>query len=375
MWVLKTYGMGGAERLVLELKPHMPDVEVLPVAVAAEPTDLVPAFEARGLDPRTLGARTALDVRWVLALRKLIKQEQPDLVHLHLPLVGVGGRFASLGTATPVVYTEHSLWDAYRPITRWANAATLGMNDVTIAVSQQVERSIRYPLLGRGRRRPRVTVIRNGIDVVRIQEDARPVRQRIVPSGSFGMIGSLERVKGPDLLLQAAVLLARRFPDRRCVFVGDGSMGSELRQRANVLAPRNIDFLGRRDDERRVMAQLDVVVAPSRIEGLPLALLEAMALGRPVVATRVGGIPDLIENEVTGLLVPSDDPAAIANAVGRLFTEAELAGRLGRAARESILESWDARRSARLHADLYTSLLHRAPSDWEAAQKNTLRGR
>jgi glycosyltransferase involved in cell wall biosynthesis len=225
-----------------------------------------------------------------------------------------------------------------------------------IAVSRTVEQSIIRSRLGR-RHRDRITTITNGIDPTRVRADGdHPVQD--VAAGSYGsVIGWIRPDKGADVLIQAAASIRREFPDRTCVLIGEGAVAA-ARQQAHSLGLQDaISFLGRRMDARAVMAHLDVVVIPSRREGLPLVLLEAMALGRAIVATAVGGIPDVIQDGVDGLLVPAQDPAAIAEAVARLLSDAELRARLGGAAAAAVEDNWNVRTTAGSYELLYRQVL------------------
>jgi glycosyltransferase involved in cell wall biosynthesis len=269
---------------------------------------------------------------------------------------GTGARLAGIGLGIPIVYSEHSAWESFHPLTRWANALTYGLNDAVIAVSRTVERSIVRSRLGR-RQRGRITTITNGIDAAQVLADGNhPVPG--VPAGSYGsVIGWIRPDKGADVLIEAASSIRREFPDRTCVLIGEGGVAS-ARQQARALGLHEVvSFLGRRMDARAVMAQLEVVVIPSRREGLPLVLLEAMALGRPIVATAVGGIPEVIQDGVNGLLVPPEDPSARAEAVVRVLSDPELRARLGGAAAAAVEDRWHVRTTAARHDLLYRQVL------------------
>lgn len=356
LWVLKNFGLGGAERLLLELEPHMPSATLVPVAVSDEMLQIVPQYRERGYEPRVLGSAGSLDPRWIVALRRMIRDERPDLLHLHLPYPGVGGRLAGVGLGVPIVYTEHSVWAAYHPATRWANALTLAMSDLVVAVSHDVERSILGSPLGRLSRR-KIRVIRNGIDPDRVRAEAEREPTDPIPEGSYGSITALSRWKAVDVLVAAAALLAEEFPDRRCIVVGGGELLEEMRALVSDLAPGVVDLLGVRADARAVMGRLDIVILSSRTEGLPLALLEAMALGKPVVATNVGGVPEVVEDGVSGLLVPAGDPTALASAVARLLRDPDLAARLGAAGKAEIDRHWHIRTTAAQLLDVYREVL------------------
>ena len=353
--MLKTFGIGGAERSVLELAPYLPDVEFLPVAVSAAPLDAEPALREAGFEPRTLGAGNSFDFAWVRRLRRLIQKERPDVVHLHNPVAAAGGRIAARGLNVPIVTTEHNVWETYHLASRFANAATFVRNDAVIAVSQAVGRSILASRTGR-RHAELIRVIRNGIDTDVVRREGLEPPATEIPPGSYGTVTHLRHRKGVDVLIEAAAALRKAFPGRRCLVGGIGPLERRLRRQSHTSGDA-VEFLGLRTDARRILHALDVVVIPSRHEGLPLVLLEAMALGRPIVATRVDGIAEVLEDGVTGLLVPAEDPAALALALARLFREPELGGRLGSAARDAVERRFHARETAAAIGRVYRDVM------------------
>jgi glycosyltransferase involved in cell wall biosynthesis len=187
-----------------------------------------------------------------------------------------------------------------------------------------------------------VRLIYNGIDLDRYdhQEPCCTLRDEygIEPGSQIvGVVARLEPEKGHQTLLDAWPLVLRHVPDAYLLIVGEGSRRDELEQRAqaNRVAHRVV-FTGRRDDVPAVTAALDVAVLPSHREAQGLSILEAMALSRPVVASDVGGIPEMIQDGVTGLLVPHDNPPALAAAIVRLLTNHALADTLARAAHDLV---------------------------------------
>jgi glycosyltransferase involved in cell wall biosynthesis len=357
LWVLKEFGWGGAERLILEVLPYLGDVDLRPVAVSAEPDDLVEALRSHGLTPRTLGARSNLDPMWIPRFVGLVRRERPDIVHFHAPLPAIFGRPLVRALGIPVVYSEQGMWSLYRHATRVANALTFRFNDASIVVSDAVRRSIAASRVGGGMARSLVT-IPNGIDVDGVLRDAGSIRPTPIAPMSFGMIGHLKPEKGPDVLVRAAALVQRERPAAACVIVGGGYQRTEVSRIAARLGV-DVRLLGVRPDARALCARLDVFVMPSRSEGLPVALLEAMALARPIVATTAGGIPEVVRDGETALLVPPEDPEAMADAILRLLDDVDLAARLGAAAADVAKREWSARATAERLLEVYGGVLNR----------------
>lgn len=210
--------------------------------------------------------------------------------------------------------------------------------DRVIAVSRAIEQK----LIEEGRTGTEVSVIYNGVDLQRYDHQAPCCTLReeygLPAEGPIvGVVARLESEKGHPTLLDAwpAVLAAQ--PTATLLIVGEGSRREELEAQARALEiAERVVFTGRREDVPAVTAALDVAVLPSYREAQGLVILEAMALGRPVVATRVGGIPEMVEDGVTGLLVPAHDSQALAAAIVRLLTDHSLADVIGRAGHDLV---------------------------------------
>jgi glycosyltransferase involved in cell wall biosynthesis len=240
-----------------------------------------------------------------------------DVVHIHSPALAALARPA-LRTLRPppaVVTTEHNRWPSYHPVTRVANQVTASLDDATVAVSEDVRSTM-------GRRAEHTEVIAHGIDVDGVR---RHLGERDAVRAELGIgddellavtVANLREKKGYPVLLAAA----RRVVDAGApvIFVaaGQGPLEAELRSRLSELdLGDRFRLLGYVPDAARLVAGADVFVLASEHEGLPLAVMEALALGVPVVATRVGGIPELVEDGASGLLAPPGDPSALADAV------------------------------------------------------------
>jgi glycosyltransferase involved in cell wall biosynthesis len=215
-----------------------------------------------------------------------------------------------------------------------------------------------------------IVVIPNGVDLSRFNEPPDPDRLRAdlgLPAGVqlVGSVSRVSRVKGLEHFLDAAAILAPRFPDARFLIVGQAN--SDEQEYENILKVRTdqlgltgrVLFAGLRTDVPAVMAGLTVSVMPSLNEALSNSLLESMAAGVAVVATRVGGTGEAVVDGVTGLLVEPADPEALAASIARLLQDPALAARLGRAARQTIEERFSIERMAHATTELYTELLAR----------------
>jgi glycosyltransferase involved in cell wall biosynthesis len=177
---------------------------------------------------------------------------------------------------------------------------------------------------------------------------------------TVGIVARLVPIKAHEVFLEAAGRLRRRLPRVTFVVVGDGERRTELEGEARRQGLQgHIHFLGWRQDLERIYADLDVVALTSRNEGSPVSLIEAMAAGRPVVATRVGGVPDLIEDGLTGALVGTGDAGALADAIGTLLADPDRRGAMGTAGRKRVLPAFGAERLLADIDRLYMELLRR----------------
>ena len=279
------------------------------------------------------------------ALAALLGDLRPEIVHNHMyraELVGTRAAIAlgEVGRVRPyVVSTVHSSRVRAEEDRQQLRILTPRM-DRLIAVSRSIVEKLRHE----GRDTAPISLIHNGVDLERYdhqgpcctlrEEYGLPAEGPIV-----GVVARLEPEKGHPTLLEAWTSVAAAVPDATLMIVGEGSRRAALEAMAAELGVADrVVFTGRRDDVPAVTAALDVAVLPSYREALGLTVLEAMALSRPVVASEVGGIPEMIEDGRTGLLVPPRDPDALAAAIIRLLRDHPLADTLGRNGHDMVHE-------------------------------------
>lgn len=342
LWLVKGLGRGGAEQLLVSTAGHI-DRRRFAVEVAYVlpwKDALVEPLEARGVPAHCLGGGRAFDVRWVARLRRLVRSRPFDLVHAHLPFAALGARLALGPGGPPVVYTEHNVWERYRPAMRWANALTYRRNAAVIAVSDAVQASVRAHE-NAFVRVPSIETVVHGVDLDETHHGADAARRarRVLGLGPdelvIGTVANFTPKKDQHTLLAAVALLPRSLP-WRLVLVGSGPLEVSLRAAVDELGlGHRVMFAGSRDDVPEILPAFDVFVLSSRYEGLPISLLEAMAAGVPVVATAVGGIPDAVADGVTGVLLPPGDPGVLADALGGVLGDSDRRVRMGAAAREA----------------------------------------
>jgi glycosyltransferase involved in cell wall biosynthesis len=327
--LIKGLGPGGAERLLVhQARCGADDIAYEAAYLVPTKDHLVGELDVLGVTSTCLGTTSPLDLRWMLRLRRRLQHQPVDVVHVHSPLVAAGARLVvqSLRRARrpSLVYTEHNRWGQYEPATRLLNRLTYGLDDWQLAVSAGVRDSVASS------RRDQVEVLVHGIDV---DEIAAGASARATVRATWGLtddvvvVGTVANLRTekayPDLVEAASrVLAGRGRADVVFVAIGQGPLETEVRalvDRAGL--DDRFRLLGYQPDAARLMAGFDLFVLASHHEGLPLALMEARALGLPVVATAVGGVPEAVDDGLSGVLVPPGDPGALARALLELIDD------------------------------------------------------
>lgn len=356
--LLATGTNGGAQEHVFGLLSRLDRERYLPTVVSLSPGASIRKIATLGIE--TIVVDEPDDAIAVGALAALLAEIRPDVLHNHMyraELVGTRAAIAlgEIGRRRPyVVSTVHSS-RVRSPEDRAELRRLTPHIDTLIAVSRAIEEKVRHE----EREGAPVRLIYNGVDLHRYdhQDPCCTFRDEYgIEEGApiVGVVARLEPEKGHRTLLDAWPLVLGRVPDARLLVIGEGSLLTELAWQARELGiDRRVVFTGRRDDIPAVTAALDVAVLPSYREAQGMVVLEAMALSRPVVATNVGGIPEMIEDGVSGLLVPPHDPAALAEAIVRLLTDHSLADLIARRGHDIAHERFSIEFMVRAVEDLY----------------------
>lgn len=360
--LLATGSTGGAQEsytgLLLGLDRARYDVRALSLSAGSA----VQRLRRLGLEVEVLDARD--DVTAVDELGAWLRRHEIDLVHAHMYRAEVVGVRAAVAAGTPVIVaTVHSSRVRSREDVAALATLTPAM-DRLIVPSESIAAKVR----AEGRGGARFAVIPNGVDLSRFATPPPPcaVRRAFgVPREAvlIGVVARLEPEKGHRHLLDAWETVAREAPDAWLLIVGEGSLERELRARAAAMpreAADRVIFTGRRDDISALTGDLDVAVLPSLREAQGISLLEAMARQRPVVASAVGGIPEVVTDGLDGLLVPAANPSALADALVRLARSPGLRARLGEAGYRTVAERFSIGAQVRRIQALYDEELRRA---------------
>ncbi len=360
--------VGGTERVVWELATRLPstryDVRVW-LSRSSGVDEFAAALEARGIAVSRMdeiGSRW--DWRGMLATWDRLRRDKPELLHLHHVWPSADRYLPALARSAGVphlVVTEHIVGypnsGAQRALKRTELAGADAVTAVCGAVADSIARDYALP-------RERVRVVPNGADTPDESAEwpeARAIRERL-GAGIFKPLwvcaARLEEQKGHDVLLEAAALVRARGIEFVLAFAGEGSRREALAAQAGSLGlGERVRFLGRVDAIGPLLLAADACVLPSRWEGLPLSLLEAMARGRPVVASAVGGVPEAIEDKRHGRLVPPGDAAALAQVLEEFQLRPDAARQLGVRAAERMRQRYTWHRVVEAFEAVYDDVL------------------
>jgi glycosyltransferase involved in cell wall biosynthesis len=374
---------GGAQEVVRTLARFLPEAGCVPVVATLRDGPLRPEIEELGVAVEVIGGRTASvahlssfmsDVsRIQRRLEEVAERHRTNVLQTHLlhTLDFLMPALRGSGPIRAVFWTVHNSrlqlrrdqlagasWAltpkrvAHRTLYRLLSRRVDGLIAVSSDVARAVRREYRVP-------RSKVAVIPNGVDLDRFEIDV----DRDAVRAGLGIhadapvaivVAKLLPQKGHRILLEALPAVLGRHPRMRFLLVGEGALADSLREQIRRAGlEESVQLLGPRRDIPELLAASDLFVLPSLWEGLPMALLEAMASGLPVVASDVSGTREVVQDGESGLLVPAGDVSALAAAMSRLLADREMASRLGQAGRRRVEACYSASAQARQHVELY----------------------
>jgi glycosyltransferase involved in cell wall biosynthesis len=345
LFLIDELDIGGTEQQILELVKRLDRQTYIPMVCCFRPGRVSREIEAAGVRVFTLRKRATVDIRLIAGLVRLMRRERIDLVQTYLFTANTWGRLAAILAGVRIIVSSErnvDMWEERwkRLIGRWLDRWT----HLTIGNSE----AVKDYLVRMGLRRERIQVIYNGVDPERFEE---PVTPDVTKSdlgiplhhSVVGLLARLEPQKDPSTFLRAAAMIGQKLPAVSFLVVGGGSLQQDLEREARALGlGTRIIFTGPRRDVPRLLAACDVSVISSLKEGMSNTIMESMAAGKPMVATRVGGNAELIQEGESGLLVPPRDPVALANAVLLILEDPALAKTLGLEARARITTRFSA---------------------------------
>ena len=362
------FDVGGTERQLVALSKGLDRSRFdLRVACFKRSGTFLPEIEAQGIPVVDYSIRSLLGLRTVkeqLRFARDLRRERTQILHTFNFYPNMFAVPAARLAGVPVIIaTLRDMGDLWTPMQRRAQRWVCRMAHRVVANAD----AVREQALKEGYEPDKVCVIRNGLDLAKftsapdhaLQRESLGLPPHVPIVAVFSRLN--HEVKGIDCFLEAAARVALVHPDVRFLVVGRGPLRVGLEALAERLGLGDrVRFTGFRSDIGETMAAVSISVIPSQSEGLSNVLLESMAASLPVIATRVGGTPEVVENEVSGLLVPPRDPAALALAIGSLLHDPVRAAALGRAGRQRVERLFQLGRMVGETEALYDGLLLRA---------------
>ncbi len=364
--ILPALPLNGAENLLLQICRNMNPEEVrTSILLIADGGPLVPDFEALGIPVTIIPKKGRYDLSIIWKVRSFLRQGQFDLIHTHLFTANLWGRLGCAFLGPAVISSMHSIASIEKSVLRqteqFLDRLLVPMTDAVVCVTLQVMRTMsqvaRLP-------RSKLVTINNGVEIpvdydAMTKEDARSTLK--VPKGLpiLGIIGRFSKPKNHQAFLESLVLVREKFPDLLVLIVGIGELEESIRKKVSELGlEESVLFMGSRRDVPVILKALDALVIPSLWEGLPIVLLEALVSGTPVIATRVGGIPDVVEDRVTALLTAPDPESLSKTMIWALDHPVEML-RIAESGNKMSRDCYDIRKTAQQYRDLYRSTLQR----------------
>lgn len=368
LYVIDNLEFGGGERGFAQLAGALRDrYEIL---IACQPGGLLgERLKQLGVQIRPLDFRRQVSASRIVRLFEIIRAEEVHLVHSMGARADFSARIAASLAGAPVVVSTIAMFvegydtsPAKRALYRAALRLSERFCDGFIAVSDAVRE-----VLVEGHRIPQEKVVRiyNGVELDVFtpgSQDGFQMKRELHLDPEAPVVGTIGRLvyqKAHDVFLQAAFLVVKAVPAAQFLIVGEGPLRPNLERMVEELGLERCSLAGFRADIPNMLSILDVFTLPSTVEGLPRVLLEALAAARPVVATRIDGVTEIVQHGLTGLVVPPRGPAALADAVISLLKDPGLARRLGEAGRKLVEERFAVSRMVEEVDRVYTTLLQK----------------
>lgn len=362
--IIKSLGRGGAETLLPEtLNKH--DKKKFDFHYAyflPWKGQMVDAIRQEGGKVTLFSSKNNLQIMAkVFKLAAYVKKHNIQLIHCHLPWAGILGRMVGKMTGVPVVYTEHNVWERYHKLTYHLNKLSFSNQKKVIAVSADVANSIRKNYR---KPQPEVQVVLNGINTEKFSaayNSPKNIRQELgIPSDAVvvGVACVFRAQKRLTAWVEVAKLLHDKYPSMHFVVAGDGIMKDQIFSKAKELDTKSyIHFVGLQSEIRPYLQAIDIFMMTSEFEGLPIALLEAMSMGCMPACTDAGGISELVKDGENGVLVPVDQPLALAERLEDYLNNRDKIQHMKSAARQTVVNHFSMQKMVGEIETIYEDIL------------------
>ncbi|MFW9973295.1 MAG: glycosyltransferase family 4 protein [Candidatus Odinarchaeota archaeon] len=358
-------GFFGAENVIIELSRQLSNSNYHPVIGVIENSknphiELAEAAERYNIETEIFKCKGQFDISTANKIRGFIKQNEIEIIHSHGYKANFYALLAALFMKVNLIATCHP-WIKINLIIKfysWLDKLLLNRFDEIVVISEEIKREI----LMSGVFESKITIINNGIDISRFMNNYN--RDEILKSFDIipdkiiiGTVGRLSEEKGHIILIEAAKKLLENFPNLIFMIVGDGPLRKELEAKVLDLGIQDhFSFTGISDDIPKALAAMDIFVLPSLTEGLPMALLEAMAATKPIIATDVGAIPKLIINGKNGRLIEPGDSNALIEATTFLLNNQNYTAHIAKKGYETVINKYSAKGMAEKYINIFDKL-------------------
>jgi len=371
--LISSIGFFGAENVLLQLSKELLKTNCIPyIGIISDSYgshfEFEGQFKKNNLKSRIFNCRFKFDLKTVLQIRNFVKKNKIQIIHSHGYKSNFYCLLASFGLGTKKIATCHNWLSSNKKMEFYESLDKILLRnfDNIIAVSDLLRNKLLISRIGR----EKIVVINNGVDLACFQaksNNPQAAKSRLLIKKSLGIleydkvvgtVGRLSEEKGHIYLLQAFEMLCKELPNVKLLFVGDGILKKELQAATIKLHMENkVIFAGTRDDIPELLNVMDIFVLPSLVEAMPMALLEAMASIRPIIATNVGSVGKLIKNNETGILIEPGDPVAIKNSIIALFQNSENASALALKSFENVKNNFSSENMVKKYVSLYENLI------------------
>lgn len=366
--LIKSLGRGGAEKLIPEtaLVHDKSKFEFHCLYFFHQEQNIVDELEKAGITVHLIPSGNLGLFFQVNKVQKFIENEGFDLIHAHLPWAGILSRFVGKSLNIPIVYTEHNTWDRYNKVSYWGNRLSFKNQDIAIAVSNEVVLSMQLnsiidPYKRGGRLK--VRVIQNGVNTEAFQriEDSSALKSNLgIPENSpvIGKVAVFRSQKRLWLWVEIALGILEKYPDTHFLLVGDGEWRESIEEQIQKSGKgKNFHLVGVQKNVIPYLSLMDIYLSTSEFEGLPIAMLEAMSCQVPVVATRAGGIGEVIQEGVQGYLTGIDDWKELNGFCQEILKNTKVQKNMGKEARKRVVEDFSMKKMVSELEEVYFSVL------------------
>lgn len=366
--LIKSLGRGGAEKLIPEtaLVHDQDQFEFHCLYFYHQQNNIVEELERAGIQVHLIPSGNLGLFFQIRKVREFIQKKEINIIHAHLPWAGILARSVGSKLKIPIVYTEHNTWERYNKLSYWGNRLSFKKQDVAIAVSNEVALSMRLnsiwdPYQRGGRMK--LKVIQNGVNTEefkrREKEDGRR-KQLGIPKEApvIGIVSVFRSQKRLWLWVRVALKILEKYPETHFILVGDGEWKRRIETQIEQSGKSaNFHLVGVQKDVLPYLSQMDIYLSTSEFEGLPIAMLEAMSCKVPVVATRAGGIGEVIQQGVQGYLTEIEAWEKLSDYCCNLIQKPELHDQMRIAARARVIEQFSMERMVRELERVYLEVI------------------